>query len=638
MSSRHMIISTAGHIDHGKTALVRALTGMETDRLEEEKRRGITIELGFAFLGDDITIIDVPGHERFIKTMVAGVAAVDLALLIVAADEGVMPQTREHLAILHLLGVPRIYVVLTKCGGQIPDWLNLVEDEVRKILPSNYQRSTRFFRCDSISGLGIDELKQALLDLLSQLPPRTDSGVLRLPVDRAFTLKGFGTVVTGTILSGQVRTGDQVAVMPAGFSVRVRGLQSHTETRDQLKAGDRAALNLIGPDVRQIERGDWICQPDASYPLELFDASLQLLPDSPHFKNRERVRLHIGTRDVLGRILLLGSDILRAGQEGFVRVNLEEPIIAARRDRFIIRRYSPLLTLGGGVVLDPYPSPGRRKDARTIVYLGILKSADDAGALEVKILEAGNVGVTMNLARAFLNISPDAFMSLIRGLEAKGIIRSIGAPPVGLLISAVAFNEAKSRMLDRVKFYHGEHPDQLGLARAQLLSELKEEYHPLALEAIIEESLAAELDLEMGYLRHRNHQVSLDAESEKLARSIEAELTAAGRAPLAYGHLMSRLRINDADLNRILGVMILQRRAIRTGEEWVWSAEAIQKMWGIIQKELSGGEPKSASQLREALGLPRRHVIALLEYFDKLGRLQRQEDLRLPGPSFAEPF
>lgn len=631
-----MIVATAGHIDHGKTALVRALTGMETDRLEEEKRRGITIELGFAFLGDDITIIDVPGHERFIKTMAAGVSTVDLALLVVAADEGIMPQSREHLAILHLLGVPRLFVVITKIGGQNEDWLKLVEEEIRVLLPPSYQHDAQFFSCDSLSGEGVEALRRALLDLVLQLPARPDSGVFRLPVDRAFSLKGYGTVVTGTILGGQVEVGDQLVALPKGFGVRVRGLQSHSRDQDSLGAGQRAALNLIGGDAKNIERGDWICSPGAFLPTQVMDVSLQSLLGSPLLKNRDRARLHIGTSDAIGRVLLLDRDAVEPGQEALAQIVLEVPIIAARSDRFVLRRYSPLLTLGGGTVLDPLPERHRRFEPQVISILADLKAASGAAALQLKVKAAGHSGLSLMAARSFMNASPPHLEAMIKMLQARGSIHHLSGFEGGLLISVEALSEARSRILERITRHHGEFPHQPGIPQAHLFSELSADFPMQVLEFALDGLLKTDLLLDKGSLRTRSHQIRLDSELEDLAWRIEALLDEVSLAPILLEDLGRRLSSGDIELNRALEAMIAQGRVARLGDGSLWSTRSLRVAWEVVRRELATGEGKTTSELREALSCPRRYAVALLEYFDSLGKTERREDVRQPGPKFDE--
>ncbi|MCX6640347.1 MAG: selenocysteine-specific translation elongation factor [bacterium] len=635
---RHLVIATAGHIDHGKTSLVRALTGMETDRLAEEQRRGITIELGFAFLGDRVTIIDVPGHERFIKTMVAGVSTVDLGLFVVAADDGVMPQSREHVAILGLLGVPRLLVVLTKTAGLSKDWVDLVEEDVRNALPPVYQDAA-FFRCDSINREGIEELRAAILKFSEDLPPRYDSGVFRLPVDRAFSLKGHGTVVTGTILGGCVRDGDQLVIMPQDQEVRVRGLQSHGLNRNELYVGDRAALNVIGADVAEIRRGDWLCEKGIFQPTDLLDVEIQSLPDASPLKNRDRVHLHLGTSEVIGRVILLGVDGMAPGETALAQLVLESKILATRHDRFVIRRYSPLETLGGGRVLDPLPARKRRHDPETLAALDNLATAkDDESALFLRIQSTGTTGLSLSTARGFLGAPSDRLEQLISRLSEGKMIIQIGSSESGRLLILQAFEHVRGSVLAAVAGYHRQHPQLLGIKPAALGSALGKDFFLAVIERAVAELLESDLLLEKGYLRSRSHAIQLDTSTDDLSRRIEALLVTAEFNPPSLDVLRKELNLSEPELSRVLSIMTQQGRVVRMADGTPWALRRAEEAWTIIFRELSSGEAKSMAQLREALNCPRRIAVHLMEYFDGLGLTQRQEDFRLPGVNFREDF
>ena len=635
---RHMVVATAGHIDHGKTALVRALTGMETDQLAEEKRRGITIELGFAFLGDHITIIDVPGHERFIKTMVAGVATVDLALLVVAADDGIMPQTREHLAILNLLGVPNLFVVLTKIADLNDDWLKLVEEDVKKILPNAYQSNYRLFLCDSLSGQGIKELKEAILDFPEKLPPRPEGGVFRLPVDRAFTLKGFGTIVTGTILGGEVKAGDRLQVMPLEAEVRVRGIQSHGRDESGLGVGQRAALNLIGQNLNLIRRGHWICARDFFQATDILDVRLETLTDAPTLKNRDRIRLHIGTEEAIGRLVLFGKDVIPPGGKAFAQILLEAKIMATRGDRFVFRRYSPLQTLGGGRVLDPVPERRRRTDSAALESFEILDKTRGQEALVHKIRESGRAGLTMKAARTFTNAPQVELDDWIHQLVIEGLILKIGIREGARLVSTDIVKEAMLAALQKVDDYHRRQPQILGIKQASLISELSADFPVPVIEHAIGELLKGEVILDKGCIRRFGHVMKLDSSTEALIEQIEDMLEGAAFTPPSFDEIRKRVGLSEAELNRILDVMNQQGRIIRMADGSPWSRNRVREAWEILKPVIGEGQGKSMSELREVLGCPRRFTITLIGYFDSVGLTERREDLRLPGPKFDEKF
>jgi selenocysteine-specific elongation factor len=393
------IIGTAGHVDHGKTALVKALTGIDTDRLQEEKERGMSIELGFASLPlsnhQSASIIDVPGHEKFIKNMLAGASGIDLALMVIAADDGVMPQTIEHLEIMQLLGLQRGVIALTKIDLVDQEWLELVTDEIREKMNGSFLAEAPILQISSVTGQGISELKQVIESELSSIQTKHEEGPFRLPIDRIFTITGIGTVVTGTLISGTIHLGDPVEVMPKKLKSRARHLQSHGHKVESIHAGMRTAVNLAGLDVEEIERGDVVTSDQALTPTSMIDARFYLLPDAPKaIENRTRIRFHLGTAEILGRIILLDKDALNLGEEAFVQIRLESPTVAVRGDRFVVRSYSPQHTIGGGTIIAPNPPKHHRFSSKTQAYLETAEKGDLAENLERIVREAEYSGIS----------------------------------------------------------------------------------------------------------------------------------------------------------------------------------------------------------------------------------------------------
>src|SRR5437764_377940 len=390
----HFIVGTAGHIDHGKTALVKALTGIDADRLKEEKERGITIDIGFAHLALDsnttVGFIDVPGHERFIKNMLAGVGGIDLVMLVIAADESVMPQTREHLDICSLLHIQQGFTVLTKIDNVDPDMADLVEMEVREFLKGSFLEPSPILRVSSYTGQGIPQLIETLREFVGKARPKDASDIFRLPVDRCFTMKGFGTVVTGTLIAGKVAKEQEIEILPTERKARVRGIQVHGRAANEALAGQRTALNLQGIEVSQIQRGMVLTIPGLFKPTSMFDCHLELLRSAPNaIETRKRIRFHIGTAELMGYVVLLGQDRLEPGGSAFVQIRLEEPTFALPGDRFIIRQYSPMLTIGGGEILDAALEKHRRTDQTVIDTLRIFKDGSVDDQLMAVIDEAG---------------------------------------------------------------------------------------------------------------------------------------------------------------------------------------------------------------------------------------------------------
>ena len=391
---KQVVMGTAGHIDHGKTQLIKTLTGIDTDRLKEEKERGITIDLGFAHLtyedGTEVGVIDVPGHERFVRNMLAGVGGIDLVMLVIAADEGVMPQTREHLAICQLLRVKEGLVALTKADLVDEDWLELVSEDTREFLKGTFLEGKPIVPVSAKTGQGIDELKRVLQALVARVPPKQLEGKFRLPVDRVFTIRGFGTVVTGTLFSGTIRVEDRIEIYPKGIEAKIRGLQVHNASVPEAVAGQRTAINLQGIDKVELERGDVLGHPGEFAPTFMLDAVLQHLSDAPRpLRHRARVRLHVGTSEIMGRVILLDRDELAPGEEAYVQLRLEEPAIVLPRDRFVIRSYSPVQTIGGGMLLDAQPAKHRRGEAGLAAHFQSAGRRQSGGDLRAPP-EAGN--------------------------------------------------------------------------------------------------------------------------------------------------------------------------------------------------------------------------------------------------------
>ncbi|PYQ38349.1 MAG: selenocysteine-specific translation elongation factor, partial [Acidobacteria bacterium] len=416
---RSLIVGTAGHIDHGKSALVRALTGVDPDRLKEEKERGITIDLGFAHLdlGEGLvaSFIDVPGHERFVRNMLAGAHGIDAVLLVVAADESVMPQTREHFHICRLLGIPRGLVALTKCDAADADMQALAEMEVRELVAGSFLADAPILRVSARTGQGLDALKDALRALARAVPPRPGEGLLRLPVDRAFTLRGFGTVVTGTLVSGTLAAGDEVEVPPGGRRARVRGLQVHGAPAERVEAGHRTAVNLSGLEVHEIARGDVVTQPGTLRATSIVEAELTLLPGQRALKDQARLRVHIASAEVLARVRVLDGAAVAAGATARVQLRLESPAVAGRGDRLVLRSYSPAVTIGGAVVADPLAGKRRRGSVSSIP--GAADAADAAQAAVRMVEEAGTAGLDAATLAARVTVPLPVLLAALQGRD-----------------------------------------------------------------------------------------------------------------------------------------------------------------------------------------------------------------------------
>src|SRR5438093_1441095 len=458
----HIIVGTAGHIDHGKTALVKALTGIDADRLKEEKERGITIDIGFAnlVLDGDTTIgfIDVPGHERFIKNMLAGVGGIDMVMLVIASDESVMPQTREHLDIWSLLHIEQGLTVLTKIDNVERDIADLVEVEVREFLKGSFLERSPILRVSSLTGEGIPQLIDTLREFSKTIEPKDAARIFRLPIDRCFTMKGFGTVVTGTLIAGQVHKEEEVEIFPPQRTTRVRGIQVHGLPSNVARAGQRTALNLQGVEVSDIERGMVLTVPGLFKPTSMFDCHLELLASAPKaIETRKRIRFHAGTAELMGYASLLGQERLEPGKSAFAQIRLEQPSFALPGDRFIVRQYSPMITIGGGEILDAMPEKHRRADSAVVAKLKVFKEGTIDDRIVAIVEEAGLQTTELAGVVARLGLIPALARERCTGLAKTGRIRVLGENPF-VVVSAGVFQRAADSTVEAIREFHQTNP------------------------------------------------------------------------------------------------------------------------------------------------------------------------------------
>ena len=604
-----MILGTAGHIDHGKTSLVRALTGVDTDRLPEEKRRGITIELGFAPLHLDgvgtLGVVDVPGHEGFVRTMLAGATGVDLALLVVAADEGMMPQTREHLAILSLLGVQGGVIALTKRDLVDDDWLALVRDDVRDAVAGSALEQAPVIAVSAATGIGLAELREALATAALRVPAREDADLFRLPVDRSFTVKGTGTVVTGTVWSGTVARDATVRILPSDRTARIRGIQQHGAPSDAASPGSRVALALAGVDVGDVPRGSVIVG-DASWRNTLtVRALVQLLPDAASaLRPRTRVRFHLGTNDVGARIVALGG-VIEPGDTAGARLILDEPVVARAGDRFVIRGGSPVVTLGGGVVVDPAP-PSRRArpwpDAPT----------PDV-ALSRMIEEGGGAGVERAVLPVRLGLTPARVTALLRACSEQLV-------SLGGFLYALPVVRAMQDALERlVEVHHERHPLEPG-APMQTLRAALGARPELAADVVARAVADGRLESVGGYLRARGWSPSPLPAHRPLLERLARTLREAGREPPSSAELQGDL---GPDTLALLHFLERSGSLVQVESDRFYDAGALEALVTVLRSGMVSGREYGPGDLRELLGVSRKYLIPLLEYCDRRGITDR---------------
>ncbi len=626
---RLAIVGTAGHIDHGKTALVKRLTGVDTDRLPEEKKRGISIDLGFAPLvtpgGVRVGIVDVPGHERFVKNMLAGSGGIDAVLLVVAADEGVMPQTREHFAIVKLLGVARGVVVLTKSDLAEPAWRAEVARDVRALLEGSALAAAPIVEFSAVTGEGRDALLAELDRQLLGVAGRGAAEPARLPVDRVFTVEGFGTVVTGTLWRGCVRTGDTLALLPAGREVRVRRVQVHGETVEEALAGQRTALALHGVEREGVERGDWLVAPGSLAASDTLDVRFEPLADGPRAWTRStRVRFHLGASEIIGRLLLLEGETLAAGDSALAQLRLERPTVAARGDRFVVRSYSPSRTVGGGSVIEP-AAARRGRRAGGLEALAVHES----GSLEARLLEKlaafAKPASTEQVAQAL----GDPVAGIAASLASLAAAHEVTGLASGRWIANARWSDAREAIERAVRDYLANYPARYGVMKGELKNGLK-----AAMEGALFDA-AFDALVDDGTLEQRGERVRLGgvawtppAETMAALERVEVELEAAGYAVPENAAWQAKL---GAAASEVVALGFFLERLVRVSQEFTYTAAQMTRLRDSLAEWFATSGTLNVAQFRERFGTSRKYAVPLLEHCDRVGWTRRVGDERRKG-------
>jgi selenocysteine-specific elongation factor len=618
---KHLILGTAGHIDHGKTALVKALTGIDTDRLKEEKARGITIELGFASLSLPgeirLGIVDVPGHERFVRTMVAGVGGMDLVMLVIAANDGIMPQTREHLDILRLLGVAHGLVVLTKSDLVEQEWLELVTAEVREFTTGTFLEKAPVMAVSARSGEGVEELKQELGRLAGCVEQKRSEGPFRLAVDRAFTMAGFGTVVTGTPLSGEVRPGERLELLPQGYGMRIRGLQAHGADLERGAAGQRLALNLQGIDLNRVRRGDVLVTPGLFHVTNSVDVRLDHLASAPHpLRNRSTLRFHAATGEQSAQVILLERDTLQRGESAFAQLRLEEPCLLLSGDRFLLRSSSPHLTVGGGVVLDPLPRRRRRRNREALHLLESLDSNDLAAAIRLLISQSLLTGIGMHELWLRCGASQRAVESALAPLLASGEVIQMTREP-HIFLSRPAVEELKRGLREVLAAHLEADPLREGISREELKSRLPRRsdqrfFTPLLM-ALERDGL---VEVERDMIRPVNRPERGTSPATGRGAEILAILAQAGNAPPTVGELTRRCDGDERSIRGELELLVRGGSIVRVSHDLFYAAEALELLRERLLACLRETGEITPGRFRDLTGLSRKFLIPLLAHFD----------------------
>jgi len=628
-----LVLGTAGHIDHGKSSLIKALTGTDPDRLKEEQDRGITIELGFARLelpsGRSMGVVDVPGHEKFVRQMVAGATGVDVVLLVVAADDGVMPQTREHLAIVDLLGVERGVVALTKADLADADWLALVRSDVEQLLVGTSIEHAPIVAVSSKTGAGLPELLSALDGVAVDAPSKHAELPMRLPVDRVFTIAGAGTVVTGTMWSGSATKDDPVEIYPGGVEARVRGVQVHGQAVERAHAGQRVAMNVAGVEREQISRGDTIAAPGTLTVTDRFDARftyLGLPGDDRPFESGARVHVHHGTREVLGRVLLMDAPTLAPGERGLAQVRLEEPLSPRYDDRFIVRSYSPVYTIGGGVVLDALPPRRTVLKPHERELLDALL-AHDLSSASVGLLASRGLPMTSAQVAAALGVPRPRVADELN----KASLERVKVGTETAFIVPEALDGLVGQIESELLAFHESDAKATGIATAALRDRVDRRLTPKAFDAVLDVAIERGAAVaEKGRVRHPRAAVSALAAEADAANKLLPLLASQGLSPASVSELAAAAAVDPGIARKVLGALAARGDIVRVSSDLHFSADSMADAKVALVSFLEtrpGGA--TAAELRDALGVSRKYAIPLLEYFDARGVTRREGDLRV---------
>jgi len=631
-ASKSVIVGTAGHIDHGKSTLIESLTGTNPDRLEEEKRRGITIDLGFAFLEENgvrYGFVDVPGHERFVKNMLAGASGIDLVLLVIAADEAIKPQTREHFDICRLLGVQGGVIALTKSDVSDKDARELARLEIEEFVKGTFLQDAPILEVSAKTGQGLTELKTALQEAAREVRAKDSGRYFRLPIDRSFSVKGFGSVVTGTLFSGQVNLGEEVELLPEGKVLRVRGLQTGGRSVERAEAGQRTAINLAGIDHAEIERGMVLSARGRLRPTRRADVRLELLRGAPVLKHRARVHFHAGTLETIGEIYLLEGKELAPGGNALAQIRLQRKAVLVRGDRFIARQFSPLVTIGGGTVLDPRARRFTRKDTGRAQFLEVLEK----GARE-EILRAtadrNLLGVSAEEIITRTGWLENEVQAAAKSLAEKKGIRVVSNAPL-ILIGESWFSEMANRLLGRVERFHRENPLLPGISREELKAILGRRVRPETFSATLEMLVREnKLAVQGEFVKKAGTEITLNPAEMRARDQIIEAFAKAGLAVPSVKEVWAQLKIDTVRAEKLLQILLREKVLIRVSAELIYHREALDSLAALLaQYKKSKGDKIGVPAFKELTGVTRKYAIPLLEHLDRQRVTRRAGDERV---------
>jgi selenocysteine-specific elongation factor len=631
-SLKSIIVGTAGHIDHGKSTLIEALTGTHPDRLEEEKRRGITIDLGFAFLEEEglrFGFVDVPGHERFVKNMVAGTSGIDLVLLVIAADEAIKPQTREHFDICRLLQVKRGVIALTKTDLVDRDTADLARLEIEEFVKDSFLEGAPILPVSAKTGVGVVELKRALREAAHEAQDKQAERYFRLPIDRSFAVKGFGTVVTGTLISGKAAAGDEVELLPEKKLLRVRGVETGGKAVEQAIAGQRTAVNLSGIEHTAIQRGMVLAAPGKFAKTRRIDARLELLKSAPPVKHRARVHLHAGTAETVAEVLLHDKTVSGPGESAYVQLRFAEEIVAVRGDRFIARQLSPVITIGGGVVLDPLARRPLRKDSNRVKFLEVLEHGRPEAILRAMV-DRSTFGLGMQEIVSRTGWTETEARAAAEKVARERAVRILSPEPL-LLIAEPIFQDVLSKVLARVETFHRENPLVPGIAKEQLRAHLGRRVRTEAFQAVLDElARQNKLAIERDVIKKPGTEITLTPEEAQAKEQIERAFAKAGLAVPSVKEVLAQLAMESRRAEKILQILLRDKRLVRISPELVFHRDALGQLGSLLLSyKKAKGERIGVPAFKELTGITRKYAIPLLEYLDRQRLTRRLGDERV---------
>ncbi len=630
---KQIIMGTAGHIDHGKTSLIKAVTGTNTDRLKEEKLRGITIELGFASLdlpsGRHLGIVDVPGHEKFVKNMVAGATGIDIVVMVIAADEGVMPQTREHMEICSLLGIQHGMVALTKTDMVDEEWMELVMDDITGFTSDTFLEDAPIVPVSSAKGTGIDDFVSTLDTLCKDIPDRMVSGLFRLPVDRVFSMKGFGTVITGTLMSGKVSVGDKVMLYPSGITSKVRGVQVHSLSVEAAEAGMRTAVNFQGLDKDAVNRGQVLAKEGTLFSSYMVDVHLTYLKSNKKpVKTRARVRFHAGTAEVMGLLVLLDREELLPGDSCTAQIRLDEPVATIRDDRFVIRSYSPVRTIGGGMVINPIPVKHKRFRQDVINGLNQIVEADPDDVIAYHVNAAGYKGVMFSHLLIMTHLPEKKLAARIQTLLSKNQL-VLADKDRRVYIHNDVFEHLKTQIRNSLDAYHKANPLKPGMVK----EELKTKFHQfsdtrlltLVLNRMIKENTIV---MEEDLIRMSGHKVALQVDQKKVRNDMVHIYQKSGLTPPYFRDVVKKLDVDPKQGLQVMMLLVDEGVIVKTKDDLYFHTDAMEKLKATLVDYLKKNEEITTPAFKDMTGASRKYVIPLIEYFDAINLTLRVGDVR----------